>query len=124
MVSARTGGLASVVDSVSFPSAGYAFAGVQPAESVTPLATSADHQPLVPGTAAPGAGSPGTATAAAASPSFVVDFSSGVSGGYVLDWRDPTTRQVLVQVPMRTALPQFADATASAQVGKHVDTAA
>lgn len=78
-----------------------------------------------PGTAAPGPPAPGTAAAAAASPSFVVDFSSGVSGGYVLDWRDPATRQVLVQVPMRSALPQFATvASASVQVGKHVDTEA
>jgi hypothetical protein len=73
----------------------------------------------------PGAAVPGTAAAAAVSPSFVVDFSNGVSGGYVLDWRDPSTQQVLVQVPMRTALPQFVTAAAPpAPVGKHVNTEA
>lgn len=114
-----------MVDNVSFPSAGYASVGAQPADSAAPASppapAPADTQPPVPGTAAPHAIAP----AAAAAPSFVVDFSSGVSASYVLDWRDPTTRQVLVQVPMRTALPQFAAAMAApAQVGKHVDTAA
>lgn len=72
----------------------------------------------------PGAAAPGTA-AAAASPSFVVDFANGQSASYVLDWRDPETQQVLVQLPMRSALPQFAAAAgATPQVGKHVDTAA
>jgi len=57
----------------------------------------------------------------ATGPSFVPDFS--VSGGFVLDWRDPTTKQVLVQVPMRTALASFGGAEkADALVGQQVNT--
>lgn len=113
-----------MVDSVSFPSAGYASVGGQPPEIAAPSAAPPDHQPAAPGIAAPAVAA-AAAVAAAVSPSFVVDFSSGVSGGYVLDWRDPSTQQVLVQVPMRTALPQFATAAAPpAPVGKHVNTEA
>jgi hypothetical protein len=55
----------------------------------------------------------------------VVDFSSGVSSSYVIEWRDPSTHEVLLQLPMRSALPQtVASAPAASGVGHHVNTAA
>lgn len=55
-------------------------------------------------------------------PAFVVDFSGGVSAGYVLDWRDPRTHSVLVQVPMRTAFAPLSGAATPEHVGTHIDT--
>ncbi len=109
-----------MVDSVSFPvTGGYAPVGIQPAESApapSSPAPAADQTQVRPA-AAP-------AAAAAGAPSLVLDFSQGLSAAYVLDWRDPETDQVLVQIPMRTAFQQFTPAATSSQVGKHVDTAA
>lgn len=115
MMSARTGEVAYVVDSVSFPTAGYASPGAQSAESVQPSPPPADNRPP-PATPAVVSARAGT------SPSVVVDFSSGTA---VIDWRDHETQQVLVQLPMRSALAQVAGASSPpAQVGKHVDTEA
>jgi hypothetical protein len=62
--------------------------------------------------------------APASAPAFVVDFS-GVSGSYVLDWRDPKTHSVLVQVPMRTALAQLPGGAATPEhVGTLINTTA
>ena len=101
-----------MVDGVSFPvGGGYAPIGIQPVESA-PATVPAPAPAPVP---AP--------VASSSSPSLVLDFSQGLSTGYVLDWRDPTTDQVLVQIPMRTAFRQFTPAS-SGQVGKHIDTEA
>ncbi|HUZ74283.1 MAG TPA: hypothetical protein VMU87_14975 [Stellaceae bacterium] len=84
------------------------------------------------GQAAPSTGVPPSAPShavsrAAVTPAFVVDFSGSTPGSYVLDWRDPVTDTVIVQVPMRTALAQFAGLKSAAtpkQVGKRLDTTA
>ena len=90
-----------MVDSVSFPvTRGYAPAGVAPADSAPPPSS-----PSSPSSPAP-ASSQGQARSDAAAPSLVLDFSHGLSAAYVLDWRDPSTGQVLVQIPMRTAFQQ------------------
>jgi hypothetical protein len=106
-----------LVDSVAFPvTRGYAPVGVQPAESATPPSSPAP-QP------ASGQSQP-RSDAGSQAPSLVLDFSQGLSAAYVLDWRDPSTGQVLVQIPMRTAFQQGAAAADTGQVGKNVDTEA
>ena len=85
--------------------------GVQPVWSVAPVAP----QPARP--SAPAAPS-------AAGPACVPDFLHNLSSSFVLDWRDPTTDQVIDQMPMRTALAQFAEAATAALVGNLVDTTA
>jgi hypothetical protein len=57
-------------------------------------------------------------------PSIILDLSQGISGGYVLDWTEKSTGQVLVQIPMQTAFKQFTGTDGSGQVGKTVDTEA
>jgi hypothetical protein len=112
-----------VVDSVSLATAGYASAGAQPAESVQPLP--ADNQPPLPAALAVAPQQAAALPRAAAAPSVVVDFANGVAGSYVLDWRDPETQQVLVQLPMRSALSHLAGAAnPPSPVGQHVDTEA
>jgi hypothetical protein len=102
-----------VVDSVSFPTAGYVSVGPQPTENAQSL-------PLPAQSAQPAPSSHG-----AEDPSVVVDFSNGLSSSYVIEWRDPSTHEVLLQLPMRSALPQTpASAPASSGIGHHVDTAA
>jgi hypothetical protein len=54
----------------------------------------------------------------------VLDFAHGLSAAYVLDWRDPSSGQVLVQIPMRTAFQQGMPDANQGQVGKNVDTEA
>jgi hypothetical protein len=110
-----------VVDSVSLQTIGYASSGIQPVE------TAAQASALPPSAPAPASGvqdpAPAAKPAASASgPSLVLDFSHGASSGYVLDWRDPSSNQVLVQIPMRSALAQLAGAPD--QTGKHVNTEA
>ena len=108
------------MDGPSFPSRGITPRGAQPAISLGPSlpgsgrAASSSGAPQVP---------PHTTTPAAITPACVVDFSGSGPGSYVLDWRDPATKQVLVQVPMRTAFASFAgaDKTATA-VGQQVNT--
>jgi hypothetical protein len=105
----------SVVDSVGFPvTRGYAPIGVQPVESAPTPSSPAP---------APAQGQGLTRTDAEA-PSLVLDFSQGLSAAYVLDWRDPSTGQVLVQIPMRTAFQQGMPSANAGQVGKTVDTEA
>jgi hypothetical protein len=102
-----------VVDSVSFPATrGYAPISVQPAGNAAPVsapATAPDQGQVKP---------------AVGAPSLTLDFSQGLAAGYVLDWRDPITNQVLVQIPMRTAFQQFSPPSGTRQTGKTVDTEA
>jgi hypothetical protein len=100
-----------VVDSVSFPTAGYVSVGPQPLENAQslPLPTETANAQVAP--------------AHAAAPSVVVDLSSSVSSSYVIEWRDPATHELLLQLPMRSAMPQTA-APAAGGVGHHVNTAA
>jgi hypothetical protein len=116
-----------VIDSVSLPSASYASPGPAPAESAAPQPADANPpsppsvstlQPLGGSTLPP----PGTSPNA---PTVSPDFTSAVAGRVVLDYRDPATHQVILQVPMRSALSQIAGAASvSATVGTHVDTKA
>lgn len=112
-----------MVDSVAFPvTRGYAPVGVQPVESAPPA-------PSVAPVSAPSQGQgqgqgQGQARSDAGSPSLVLDFAHGLSGKYVLDYRDPSSGQVLVQIPMRTAFQQGILAANAGQVGKNVDTEA
>jgi hypothetical protein len=121
-----------VVDGISSQGASYTPATV-PAQSVAPPTAPAPGQTPAPGfpaVAVPGlnpapgfAPQPAPSLAGAAGPSFVPDFSIGDAAGFVLDWRDPTTKQVLVQVPMRTALASFAGADKTdTAVGQQVNT--
>lgn len=112
--SARMGGSEQVIDGASFPQQGYAPVGAQLAESAAP-APPAQAQATPQSAPEPDSGVP----------ACVPDFSSGLSGGYVLEWLEPTTHAVLVQLPMRTALAQFAelDGGSAGQVGRHLDTA-
>ncbi len=104
-----------MVDSVSFPvTRGYAPSGVQPADSAPPPSSPAPQPQQTQGQARSDAGMP----------SLVLDFAQGLSAAYVLDWRDPATGQVLVQIPMRTAFQQGMPDANSGQVGKNVDTEA
>ena len=119
-----SGGQTYVVDGVSFPgTGGYAPIGVQPVESAqapsSPVSAPAPAAALAP---AATQGQAHAVTPSAAAPSLTLDFSQGLAAGYVLDWRDPTTDQVLVQIPMRTAFQQIAPAGTVRQVGKTVDT--
>lgn len=107
------------MDGLSVPSQGYSPIGVQPLEPTpSPSLLSRDQAP----SAAPTAGVSSRAIALSV-PAFTVDFS-GVSGGYVLDWRDPRTHAVLVQVPMRTAFPHLDGAATPEHVGTRLDTTA
>ena len=101
-----------MVDGVSFPTAGFVSVGSQPTENAQslPQQSGVEHAPATPG--------------ADAAPSVVVDFSSGVSSSYVIEWRDPTTHEVLMQLPMRSALPQSSAHASTASVGQHVNTQA
>ncbi|MGH7192502.1 MAG: hypothetical protein ACREJM_03090 [Candidatus Saccharimonadales bacterium] len=110
-----------MVDGVtSAPAAGYAALGVQPAESIP---VSAPQQPPQQQQAVlPGVGAPVAAQAKPEGPT--VDFSPGATATYVLDWRDPTTQQLLVQIPMRTALAQITGAQSVTKIGKTLDTEA
>jgi hypothetical protein len=48
-----------------------------------------------------------------------------VSSSYVIEWRDPTTHEVLLQLPMRSAMPQTtASAPAGGGIGRHVNATA
>lgn len=109
------------MDGLTFPSPGYQAVAVQPVEPAAAPATSVSPAPTSTVTPAPATAA---STSNSAGPAFVPDFSSGIAGGYVLDFRDPTTHTVLVQVPMRTALAQFAEINDTRKVGKTVDTAA
>jgi hypothetical protein len=101
-----------VVESVSLSSTSYASVGVQPAADAQPSLPVAPPQPVSSAAAATGQ--------TASPPGFVPDFTNGT---IVLDWKDPVSDQVLVQVPMRTALANFAGSEAApAQVGKLVNT--
>jgi hypothetical protein len=121
-----------MVDGISSQWASYTPASV-PAPSVAPPTVSTPGQAPAPGfpafavsgvASAPGfTPQPAPSLASAAAPSFVPDFSIGGAASFVLDWRDPTTKQVLVQVPMRTALASFAGADKTdAMVGQQVNT--
>jgi hypothetical protein len=114
-----TGGSVSVidpVDGVSIPASGYAAPGVQ---------SGAPPGSAVPGVSVAPKSAPAPSAPGSDAPTVVPDFSHGLSATYVLDWRDPDTHQILVQVPMRTALAQFAgSAPSAAPIGQHVDTAA
>jgi len=102
-----------VVDSVSFPTAGYVSVGAQPTENAQSLPSPTES------------GQPAAAVHGADAPSVVVDFSNGVSSSYVIEWRDPTTHEILLQLPMRSALPQTAaTAPASSGIGQHVNATA
>lgn len=115
-----------MVDAVSSVAASYASLGSQASESAQ--AAQASQQAAQTQAATTAATTAATAAAApppSRGPTVVPDFGGGVSGTIVLDYRDPETDQVLVQVPMRSALPQFAAAAgASPKVGKTVDTEA
>jgi hypothetical protein len=114
-----TGGSVSVVDlvdGVSFRAGGYTASGVQ---SGPPRGDAVGGA-----SAAPKPASAPSATGTGA-PTVVTDFSHGLSATYVLDWRDPNTQQILVQVPMRTALAQIAGSTPPIiPIGQTIDTAA
>lgn len=121
-----------MVDGISTQGAGYTPASV-PAQSVAPSTTPTLGQapaPAFPNVAVPGLiPVPGLTPqtlpvlTSSAGPSFVPDFSIGDAASFVLDWRDPSTKQVLVQVPMRTALASFAGADKTGSVvGQQVNT--
>jgi hypothetical protein len=102
----------------SVSSQGYTLPGVTPLDIRTPAARGEAAATQTPAPAA-------TANAAAApslAPGFVVEFPQGLAGGYVLDYRDPKTNTVLVQVPMRSAFTQMEGAATPEHVGKLVDT--
>ena len=107
------------------PPPAYTQAGVQPPEAKppTPPPDSAPPVAVAVTVQTPPTPQPTRASAPASAPAFVVDFS-GVSGSYVLDWRDPKTHSVLVQVPMRTALAQIPGAATPEHVGTLVNTTA
>ncbi len=113
------------MDGLTFSSRGISLGGAQPVTVQGPTLPNS-------GQGAPSAGAPPPAPSHAASPAavtpaFVVDFSGSTPGSYVLDWRDPVTKAVIVQVPMRTALAQFVGlegAGTPEHVGKRVDTTA
>ena len=121
-----------MVDGISSQGTGYTPASVQAPSVAAPTAPLPGQLP------APGASTiavsglapvssfspqPGPGPASVTGPSFVPDFSIGDASGYVLDWRDPATKQVLVQVPMRTAFASFAGADKTATpVGQQVNT--
>ncbi|SRR5579885_22088 len=109
------------MDGPSFPSQAYTLPSVSPTDARTPPARG--------DAASPQTRDPGTAQSQAApppsnGPGFVVAFSPDLSGGYVLDYRDPKTDVVLVQVPMRSAFAQMEGAATPEHVGKLVDTTA
>jgi hypothetical protein len=114
------GGLYSVVDAVSSSGASYTPIGIVPTDSGQAASTTPAVQQQVP----PPRGSV-PAPADAKGLTVVPDFTSGLAGSYVIDYRDPDTDQVVVQVPMRTAFAGFADANSAAtKVGKTLDTEA
>jgi hypothetical protein len=108
------------MDAVSFPSQSYTPVGVPSAEPAAPTPSAAAPSPasVVPAVA------PQQAPPEPGTDEFVPDFSHGVAGGYVLDWRDSATHAIVVQLPMRTALSQFAGIPSGATVGSKVDTEA
>jgi len=108
------------MDGPSFPSQGYTLPGVTP----TSAPASAAGKPPAPQqqTPAPTVSKASAAPPPPSTPAFVVAFSQDLSGGYVLDCRDPKTNAVLVQVPMRSAFTQMEGAATPEHVGKHVDT--
>jgi hypothetical protein len=53
----------------------------------------------------------------------VSDFVGGVTGAFVLEWREPQTNQVIAELPMVTALAPFPGTTgAASQIGRYLDT--
>lgn len=110
-----------MLDGVTSPAPGYASVGYQPAETV-PVPAAQTPQPVTP-VAAPVPAPQQQQQSSQRGPTVVPDFASGVAGSYVLDWRDQAG-QVLVQIPMRTAFAQFANAGAGTKLGKTVDTEA
>jgi hypothetical protein len=113
------------MDGVAFPSQSYTPVGVPAAETAVPTPSAAVTPS--PAAAVPAAADPHQTPAPApqaGNSAFVPDFSSGFASSYVLDWRDPTTHAILVQVPMRTALRQFAEISGGAKAGGTVDTEA
>ena len=106
------------MDGPLFPSPGYTLPGVIPTDVRAPGSSkpaTPQQTPDVTVSKAPPALPPST-------PAFVVAFSQDLSGGYVLDCRDPKTNAVLVQVPMRSAFTQMEGVATPEHVGKHVDT--
>jgi len=100
------------MDGPSFPTQTYPIAGVQTADRLSAASG------IAPAPQAP------SAPVAEMTPACVPDFSGSLSGDYVLDWRDPTTHTVLVQIPMRTALSVISGATAAPAtglVGRHLN---
>jgi hypothetical protein len=124
-----------MIDSVSLPAASYTSPGASPADAAAQTPQTADASPASPQTiSTPTGGSalqplggttlPPLGTSPNA-PTVSPDFTSAVAGTVVLDWRDPATHQVILQVPMRSALSQIAvAASVSPAVGSHVDTKA
>ena len=108
------------MDGPSLPSPGYTLPSVTPTDVRTPVTGKAaappNQTPDPTVSKAPPAPPPST------SPAFVVAFSQDLSGGYVLDCRDPKTNAVLVQVPMRSVFSQVEGVATPEHVGKHVDT--
>ena len=87
-----------MIQSVAFPAARYVSAAAQPPDSAPP-------QPV-------------------AAPSVIVDVSPVATSSYVIEWRDPTTHELLLQLPMRSALPQSpGTAPATKAAGSLVTTA-
>jgi hypothetical protein len=109
------------MDGPSFPSQSYPLAGVQTADR---LSAASGVASAAPAPSLPSATSAPSGPITAAIPACVPDFSGTLTGDYVLDWRDPTTHTVLVQIPMRTALAVIdssAAAAATGQVGHHLN---
>lgn len=101
------------MDGTSFSTQTYPIAGVPTADRLSAASGIAPPTPSAP-----------SAPITAATPACVPDFSSSLSGNYVLDWRDPTTHTLLVQIPMRTALSAITGATAAPAtglVGRHLN---
>jgi hypothetical protein len=108
------------MDGPSFSSRGISLGGAQPVVIQKPSTPDS-------GRTGQGAGVSSPAVSNAVTPACVVDFSGSRPGRYVLDWRDPTTKTVLVQVPMRTAFAQLAGLEGAAtpeHVGTRLDTTA
>jgi len=106
------------MDGPSFPSQGYTLPGVTPTDVRTP----GSIKPVSPTQTPEQTVSKASPAPPPSTPAFVVAFSQDLSGGYVLDCRDPKTNEVLVQVPMRSALTQMEGVATPEHVGKHVDT--
>ena len=110
------------MDGQTVSSPGYAIRSVQPV-TLRAATTSVAVQSPPSGSSASQTASPAIAVA----PVVTVDFSGSKPGSYVLDWRDPTTHAVLLQVPMQSVLsttPGLKGAATPEQIGTHVDTTA